>query len=1090
MVNWKGNGLERRRRASALRRVCRRERALFEPFEPRRMLAGTPTITQTTLSAGTIDENGILVLSGSYSDSASSDTLTVNWGDGTTPDTLPVTGGVFVFAHQYLSPSINSGVQTTFSIALTLKSNLSQTATAASAVIVRNVAPAGVAMTLQGTSPAAINTGSFFATVYEGSSLTLSGTYSDVGTLDTHTMDWHVVSNNGQVISDGTGSTFTFSPNNNGPNGASAQYVVTYTVADNYGGVGSAPPFFVTVVDSPPTIALSGPSTTRAGTPYSLTLGAITDAGKLDVVTGYKIDWGDGTVQDFTGAGSPVNVVKTHTYAGGAGSSYALNVTLIDSDGTHANAGAASANIIAAAGNAIAGRYTFYADSTFSASGADSAVAADKSALLPGHTASFANYTSYDQGLNGIMVDIAGTVGSISAADFSFKIGNTASTASWTAAPAPISVIVRPGAGAAGSNRVQITWADGAIKDEWLQVTVVADGNTGLAANDVFYFGNAVGSTGAATTSAKVTATDQILVRNNTMGDGATYYVSPSGSDSNSGAENAPWATLQHAADMAVAGDTVVVRTGTYTTGMNIFGVPGGTQADPIRFIANTGVVITHAGAEGINANLAGINIENTGGWYVIEGFDVESDGSMQRAGIRVAASNNVTLINNIVNHAYIGIFASDSSSLLIQGNTCENSTDQHGIYISGCSNYTILGNVLFGNNWDGLHLNISGDMPNTGGIIENNTIYSNTLSGIDMEGVTNSYFVNNLIVGNGKHGISLHNLDQANTPACTGNLFINNTVAGNSGFAIQMQAGGNVLNMLFNNILLGSGGLYGSIGISGDPTGLLSDHNIVSNSFSPDLGVSQYTLAQWQSYTQTTSTTHFTDDAASFVAAGSQLFANSAAGNYHLFATSVAVNAGVGAYLGQAAPASDANGGSRPVGNTWDIGAFEYGSTANPAMFAVSLPGAPVTDPYDLNRDGRVDAADEAVVRANQTTVLNALLLISPTGGLSLLPDAGLGTVAASSEVSSDTGSAITAAAEDSASPALIQQPAAQNPTNGRQSERKDRTAQAKSGKKSEMVEPAKVNLVVARLVRPKNLRRHGIPLGDGFEGIFRQDI
>ena len=37
----------------------------------------------------------------------------------------------------------------------------------------------------------------------------------------------------------------------------------------------------------------------------------------------------------------------------------------------------------------------------------DEAIASDKVALLPGETATFANYTSYARGINGIMVDIA-----------------------------------------------------------------------------------------------------------------------------------------------------------------------------------------------------------------------------------------------------------------------------------------------------------------------------------------------------------------------------------------------------------------------------------------------------------------------------------------------------------------------------------------------------------------------------------------------------------------------------------------------------------------------------------------------------------
>ena len=42
------------------------------------------------------------------------------------------------------------------------------------------------------------------------------------------------------------------------------------------------------------------------------------------------------------------------------------------------------------------------------------------------------------------------------------------------------------------------------------------------------------------------------------------YYVSKNGSDFNSGAEDQPFKTIQRAADMAVAGNTVVVHEGIY----------------------------------------------------------------------------------------------------------------------------------------------------------------------------------------------------------------------------------------------------------------------------------------------------------------------------------------------------------------------------------------------------------------------------------------------------------------------------------------------------------------------------------------------
>src|SRR5947209_20628145 len=98
----------------------------------------------------------------------------------------------------------------------------------------------------------------------------------------------------------------------------------------------------------------------------------------------------------------------------------------------------------------------------------------------------------------------------------------------------------------------------------------------------------------------------------------STYYVSASGSDASAGTSDAAaFKTLQHAADVAGAGDTVHVRAGTYV-GMNLFGKAGGTASAPVRFLADSGAIITHVSSAGTNASLADINIESTGGWYVI----------------------------------------------------------------------------------------------------------------------------------------------------------------------------------------------------------------------------------------------------------------------------------------------------------------------------------------------------------------------------------------------------------------------------------------------------------------------------------------
>ena len=94
--------------------------------------------------------------------------------------------------------------------------------------------------------------------------------------------------------------------------------------------------------------------------------------------------------------------------------------------------------------------------------------------------------------------------------------------ANWDAAlRAALDVLA--GGGRGGSDRLVITWDADAPKNTWLEVTIPGGGGhqtttTGLAANDVFYFGNAVGETGNSEANTLVNATDVIAVRDNPRG--------------------------------------------------------------------------------------------------------------------------------------------------------------------------------------------------------------------------------------------------------------------------------------------------------------------------------------------------------------------------------------------------------------------------------------------------------------------------------------------------------------------------------------------------------------------------------------------
>src|SRR5262245_43942197 len=155
------------------------------------------------------------------------------------------------------------------------------------------------------TPVTAVTIGGAPATSPEGTTINLTSTTD----ATTPTFAWSVVKDGASTaFATGTGSTFSFTPNDNG------SYVVSLTVTDADATTVSAGNDTITVTNVPPTASLSGPSVGVRGQTLSFTLGA-TDPSTVDTTAGFtfNIDWnGDGTVdQTVTG---PSGTVVTHTF--------------------------------------------------------------------------------------------------------------------------------------------------------------------------------------------------------------------------------------------------------------------------------------------------------------------------------------------------------------------------------------------------------------------------------------------------------------------------------------------------------------------------------------------------------------------------------------------------------------------------------------------------------------------------------------------------------------------------------------------------------------------------------------------------------
>jgi len=265
-------------------------------------------------------------------------------------------------------------------------------------------------------------------------------------------------------------------------------------------------------------------------------------------------------------------------------------------------------------------------------------------------------------------------------------------------------------------------------------------------------------------------------------------YVAPGGSDSNNGSISAPWATIQHAADMAAPGFVIHVAPGNYAA---VNSQVSGTASARIRFISDV-----KWGAK-LQGNGPASVWTNRGNYVDIMGFDVTGN-------TQVGIENDASFVRTIGNHVHnipaacnsnggAGIqdnefFTSDND---IIGNVVHDIGDPahscpttQGIYHSeirghilnnisyrnsawgihlwhAASNVVIANNLVFGNGEGGI---IVGDGDAPGGIVDDYTIVTNNIilnnpTAIGEEGATGSHnqYVNNLVWQNPK-GILLRN--------------------------------------------------------------------------------------------------------------------------------------------------------------------------------------------------------------------------------------------------------------------------------------------------------------------------------------------
>jgi hypothetical protein len=163
-----------------------------------------------------------------------------------------------------------------------------------------------------------------------------------------------------------------------------------------------------------------------------------------------------------------------------------------------------------------------------------------------------------------------------------------------------------------------------------------------------------------------------LLVFTSSTAVSATYYVAINGNDSNDGSKEKPFLTIGKGASVAIAGDVVIIQSGTYKPTNRIQPANSGTATAPITFKAEiTGEVIIDgsAAASPTTSDRLGLftilgTTSTTQNWIIVDGLQIINSAF---AGFYARYSSNITFKNcSTLNTGSSGIIGANSADIKV----------------------------------------------------------------------------------------------------------------------------------------------------------------------------------------------------------------------------------------------------------------------------------------------------------------------------------------------------------------------------------------------------------------------------------------